>query len=188
MNLRFPVADDITGVPSQSGCVLTRRDMWLRKRDSSWELKLPIEADAKRSGGERTVFREVEGEDAVAKELDSLLPDGIGPVTEGALDSMLAARGVAPLAEFSTTRAKFKLGKAAIDADVASFGHSVLEIEILCRDPSEVDAANSEIDRVAEQLGVTPLGAIGGKLETYIRNHCPAVLKELVDAGILQAR
>ena len=30
------------------GCSLTRRDTWLRCRDGAWELKLPVEEDAKR--------------------------------------------------------------------------------------------------------------------------------------------
>lgn len=46
------------------GCSLTRRDTWLRCRSQGnrqqWELKVPV-GDANRSGGERTVFREVEG-------------------------------------------------------------------------------------------------------------------------------
>ena len=46
-------------------CILTRRDMWLRRRDGAWELKLPVEEDARRSGGERSVFHEIETAPAV---------------------------------------------------------------------------------------------------------------------------
>ena len=30
-----------------AGCSLTRRDIWLRARDGAWELKLPVEEDAR---------------------------------------------------------------------------------------------------------------------------------------------
>ena len=40
---------------------------------------------------------------------------------------------------------------------------------------------------VANLVGATPLTASGGKLETYIRRHCPVVLRNLVEAGILSA-
>ena len=167
-----------------TACVLTRRDMWLRCRDGAWELKLPIEDDARRSGGERTVFREIEGTDAVAEALQTLLPGTSGPE---ALESLIEAAGLEPFAEFSTTRSQYKLGRASIDADIASFGHSVMEIEVMCTSASEVAAAEAEIARVAELCGATPLsGAMGGKLETFIRQHCPNVLAQLIDVGILQ--
>ena len=42
-------------------CTLTRRDTWLRRRRDQWELKVPI-VGSRRSGGETTSFREIEGE------------------------------------------------------------------------------------------------------------------------------
>ena len=92
-----------------------------------------------------------------------------------------------PFAEFETVRSKWTLGECAIDADVASFGHAVLEIEVMCADGSEVAAAEDEIARVAALIGATPLtNALGGKLETYIRRHAPTVLAALIEEGILR--
>ena len=167
-----------------SACALTRRDIWLRRRDEAWELKLPVEGDARRSGGERTVFREIEGAAPVNDALRTLLPaDQAG----AALEETLRLADAKPFAEFATTRAKYKLGGCALDADVASFGHAVLEIEVLVSDEAEVPAAEAEIERVATLVGAQPLEkALGGKLETYIRRHAPDVLAALVEEGILQ--
>ena len=87
----------------------------------------------------------------------------------------------------SRSRSKWKLGKASIDADIASFGHSVLEIEVMVATAAEVPSAEEEIARVAALLGAAPLsGAMGGKLETYIRQYCPSVLAQLIEAGVLR--
>ena len=65
-------------------CSLTRRDMWLRSRDGAWELKLPVEEDARRSGGERTVFMlsvslgfDISAFSFYEAEAEVLLPPGI---------------------------------------------------------------------------------------------------------------
>jgi thiamine-triphosphatase len=175
-------------------CTLTRRDTWLRQRDGQWELKLPVE-DARRSGGERSVFREIEQAPAVAAALESLLTgwtssdvvDAASGDCNVRLESSLREAALAPFATFTTTRSKLRLGKCSIDADVADFGHSVLEIEVMCADQGEVVAAEAEIARVAHLIGAEPLGPqSGGKLETYIRRHCPSVLANLVEAGVLQ--
>ena len=47
-------------------CTLTRRDTWLRRRQDQWELKVPI-VGSRRSGGETTSFREIEGEPGHAR-------------------------------------------------------------------------------------------------------------------------
>ncbi len=166
-------------------CALTRRDTWLRCRDGAWELKVPLAGQAaKRSGGERTTFEEIEGEAPVASSLRSLLSvEGGG----GGVSAVLEAARASPFAEFETVRTQWQIGSCSIDADVASFGHAVLEIEVMCADASEVGDAEAEIGRVAELIGARPLGALGGKLETYIRTRAPAVLAHLVDAGVLQA-
>ena len=148
------------------------------------------------AGGERTVFSEVEGADAVAASLVTLMPtfgdhlasamsstDGLGG---HALEEMLRAAGARPFAEFVTVRTKFGLGTCSVDADVASFGHAGLEIERMCSSKEEVAAALVDIDATAQLIGAQPLSkASGGKLETFIRRHCPNMLKQLVQAGVL---
>jgi inorganic triphosphatase YgiF len=57
---------------------LCAQDVWLRRRDAAWEIKLPVLADARRSGGERSVFREVEGARDVLREFLGALGDDRG--------------------------------------------------------------------------------------------------------------
>ena len=171
-----------------SGCLLTRQDVWLRQWDGEWELKVPAGGGAvTRSGGERTVFREVEGEDAVLDALLESQPSLAKVAKPGTtLPALLEAAGLTSFASFSTARACYKFSSTKIDADVASFGHAVLEIEVMVHDKSEIDQAEAEIQRVAELIGAQPMSkGAGGKLETYIRRYCPDVYASLVDAKIL---
>ena len=194
-------------------CALTANDVWLRRRDDRWEIKVPIPGDARRSGGERSVFREVEGAAGCLAELREVLaaadsseePPRKGrsenDVFEADADDLrrcedadddermrrfVAARSVAPFASFATTRAKFSLDGAAIDVDSASFGHTVVEVEVLCGAAGEVPAAEALVRAVAEKLALEDVGATGGKLETYLRRNCPKHLETLVAKGILR--
>ena len=171
-----------------AGCTLTRRDTWLRQREGKWEIKIPLGDPGDRSGasgGERTVFREVEGEAAVRTALESLL-DGGALDGAGDLEAALRAAAFAPFVTFGTKRSKFRVGECAIDADVASFGHSVVEVEVMCESEAAVPEAESAIARVAGELQLVPLQNTGGKLETCIRREAPAVLAALVEEGILK--
>ena len=78
------------------------------------------------------------------------------------------------------------MGACSIDADIASFGHSVVEVEVMVETEAAVPAAEAEIARVASALQLTPMQQTGGKLETFIRRSAPAVLAALVDEGILK--
>uniref|UniRef100_A0A7S4DXH4 CYTH domain-containing protein n=1 Tax=Lotharella globosa TaxID=91324 RepID=A0A7S4DXH4_9EUKA len=186
-------------------CLLTTKDIWLRTRDGEWELKLPIGDPTDRtgaSGGERSVFREIEGEAAVAAALEAsdFIPALENKATAeisasqpgdsssaGLLENHLRSSvGMSPFASFATDRTRFELDGCAIDADLASFGHSVVEVELIVSKASEVPAAEDAIDQVAARLGLKPLTpGTGGKLETYLRRFCPNVVQKLVEAGVL---
>lgn len=169
---------------------LARRDVWLRARDSGWELKVPPRGmeDDRRSGGERGVFVEVEGLQAVVAALQEqgLVEFITPPPTSAAFEAALRAAGLAAFAEFETHRARFALPNGvSVDADVASFGHSVVELEQMVTDEAEVEEADARIRATAARLGLLPLGGTGGKLETFIRRHRPAHLRALIAAGLL---
>ena len=162
---------------------LAAKDTWLRARDGAWEIKVPLnqgDDTAPRSGGERSVFREVEGPGACLHELNAALL-GAPPANdvdaartndldaEAALIAAMKTLDVRPFAKFTTERAKFALDGANVDVDAASFGHGVCEVEVLCAYESQVPDAEAKIAYVAQRLGLTPLSDSGGKLETYIR-------------------
>uniref|UniRef100_A0A7S0KVG9 CYTH domain-containing protein n=1 Tax=Micromonas pusilla TaxID=38833 RepID=A0A7S0KVG9_MICPS len=172
---------------------LAAKDTWLRARDGAWEIKVPLQGDERRSGGERSVFREVEGAGPCLRELNTALganpEDGssdAGTDDEAALAAAMTALGVVPFAEFTTRRAKFELDGASVDVDAASFGHAVCEVEVLCAYASQVPDAEAKVAYVAQRLGLTPLTDSGGKLETYIRRNCPTHVRVLVEAGYLK--
>ena len=169
---------------------LAAKDTWLRARDGAWEIKVPLQGDERRSGGERSVFREVEGAGPCLRELNIALgahnPEDGSSDDEAALVAAMASCSVVPFAEFTTERAKFELDGASVDVDAASFGHAVCEVEVLCAYASQVPDAEAKIAYVAQRLGLTPLTDSGGKLETYIRRKCPTHLRVLVEAGYLK--
>ena len=160
---------------------LAAKDTWLRARDGAWEIKVPLDGDdtARRSGGERSVFREVEGPGACLHELNAALLGAPANDVDDARTNDLDAKAaliaamktldVHPFAKFTTERAKFSLDGANVDVDAASFGHGVCEVEVLCAYESQVPDAEAKISYVAQRLGLTPLKDSGGKLETYIR-------------------
>jgi adenylate cyclase class IV len=159
---------------------LAAKDTWLRARDGAWEIKVPLsqgDDTARRSGGERSVFREVEGPGACLHELNAARSGcrgcrrqrGKRPRCRGGAHRRDEDAGRAPFAKFTTERAKFALDGANVDVDAASFGHGVCEVEVLCAYESQVPDAEAKISYVAQRLGLTPLKDSGGKLETYIR-------------------
>ena len=95
-------------------------------------------------------------------------------------------KNIAPFASFSTVRKKLTLDGAAVDIDAASFGHTVVEVEVLCKGVDEIDNATELVEATAKKLNLKDIGATGGKLETYIRNNCQKQLETLITKKILK--
>ena len=142
---------------------LTTRDTWLRRRDGAWELKVPAEARRQATGGETTAFREIEDVPSIAAELASLGVEGFPDDTT-----------LKPFAAFGTRRDKYALNEVSVDVDAASYGHSIMELEVMTDgSESDIERARGLIAAAAVDLGCEKLGDTGGKLETYLRRFCP---------------
>ena len=142
---------------------LTTRDTWLRRRDGAWELKVPAESRRKATGGETTAFREIEDVSSIAAELASLGVAGFPDATS-----------LKPFAAFGTRRDKYTLNEVSVDVDAASYGHSIMELEVMTDgSESDIERARGLIAAAAVDLGCEKLGDTGGKLETYLRRFCP---------------
>jgi len=179
---------------------LAEQDCWLRRRDAlgpaepgqepkimdeSWELKVPRGGERKKSGGETTEFREYLGIEAVATALAELGFTVDQP--SKAFEAALKGAGIEPFADFKTRRSKLELDGVSVDADQASFGLEVMELEVLCDSDAEIPDARARIDAVATKIGALPLPPnTGGKLETYVRRFCPKVLARLIETGVLE--
>ena len=109
---------------------LTTRDTWLRRRDGAWELKVPAEARRQATGGETTAFREIEDVPSIAAELASLGVEGFPDDTT-----------LKPFAAFGTRRDKYSLNEVSVDVDAASYGHSIMELEVM------TDGSEGDIER-----------------------------------------
>mmetsp|Transcript_37894 Transcript_37894/g.88182 ORF Transcript_37894/g.88182 Transcript_37894/m.88182 type:complete len:224 (-) Transcript_37894:31-702(-) len=159
--------------------VLSRADIWLRRRDDVWELKTP-RGGAEKSGGETSVFTEYEGERTILEVLRGL-PDG--PEAGTSLPGHLL-----PFAAFRTTRERWSLPDGTrVDSDVADFGHGVVEVEAMAADKEEIAACESRVLAWGKLLGLSECNNFtGGKLETYLRRNCLEQTEALVRAGVLQ--
>lgn len=165
------------------GCGLTENDWWLRCRAGRWELKMP----AGDGGQETTAYREVTLPSEIVEELTRagfLRP--MASISKAFfLDArVLKAAGFEVFASFRTNRTKYRIGQHTVDIDQASFGHEVVEVEVISgSEAAEIAAAGESVVALAQSLGVSNEGESGrlvkGKLAEYILKNCPKQLKVL---------
>jgi thiamine-triphosphatase len=165
---------------------LTQKDLWLRKRDGEWELKIPVSHGQHASAA--SAYYEAEGEEAVSA---ALLEEGI----VGFCDK--DGEPLKPFSTFRTVRHKYKHHAFNVDVDTASFGeppYSVAEIELMLSAPTGADAegaavtaATDKILEFAARLGLeTAAAQPDGKVEQFLRLYDPAHLQLLQQAGVVQ--
>ena len=137
---------------------MTISDLWLRKRDDNFELKVPLN----KQGVERISdqYHELETE----KEVAAFLKLSI----ETNFEDSLKQNTILPFCTITTTRKKYKKGGFGIDIDEMDFGYHICEIELMVNDVAEIPMAEEKILAFAQKCSL-PTVRVRGKVLEYLR-------------------
>lgn len=142
---------------------LTKRSVWLRARSGKFELKFPM--DVTHQERSVTSYDEIEDDASIAQKL--------GFPAEEPLGQALTSRGYRPFAKITTDRAKYEKEGFHIDVDRTDFGHSVVEIELMVAEKSDMPVAKKRIMDFAEKQGIPTTEIVRGKVIEYLRRNNP---------------
>ncbi len=151
---------------------LTRGDKWLRKRNSRFELKLPIGDND--SGV--FIYNELENDAEICRTL--------GLDDSSPLEAVLKKAGYNPFCVCKTTRTKYTLGEFNLDLDKAEFDdfeYEVAEIELMAESEEYTKAAERKIEKIAASYGLSNEG-VRGKIVAYIARKRPQHFEALKQA------
>lgn len=151
-------------------------DMWLRKRDDEFNLKIPM-----REKKEEMInkYHEVEGEMAI-REIFAI------PMVDD-FEKDLESFGHKPFCIFQTTRQKYEKEGFIIDLDQADFGdwqYELVEIELLVESKEEMDEASEKIFSFAKKHDLE-IDHVNGKLVEFMKRMMPERYEALKKAEIV---
>lgn len=155
---------------------LAERNIWLRQRNGTWELKVPLPGDASQRK-EATVYREYCGSQVWA-ELNR---------------EELKETELNPFAKILTERTLLQVVKDSqpvkIVVDICSaengFRYDVGEVEIVVKEQAEVKDAKARINAIFKELELKEEPNVGGKLLVYLREKNRSLLQRLIAQGAL---
>lgn len=159
-----------------SDYALTTHDIWLRARDSKWELKVSLRTDPHRFGDQ---YEEIDDEELIREKLH--IPAGEN------LENDLALAGYASFCVITTLRRKYKKGPFTIDLDEGRWDggvHALAEIELMVNDASEVEGALQSIHAFAEKMRLG-FRRVHGKVVMYLKESRSEHFRALVEAGVV---
>lgn len=155
---------------------LALNDMWLRKRDDEFNLKIPM----RESQGEMiNKYHEVEGEMAIREIF------AIPKVLDFEKD--LASFGHKPFCIFKTTRQKYEKDGFIIDLDKGDFDdwqYELAEIELLVESKEDMKVAEEKIYDFARAHGLE-IKHVNGKLVTFIERKLPELYGKLREEKVV---
>lgn len=159
---------------------LTTKNVWLRKRDSKFEMKVPLPS-TKTNNKLLDCFKELNSEDEILQYL------GIQK-TNKSTEEILEEFGYKIFAKFTTERTTYQQGKFKIDLDSADFGYCVGEIEVMVENTEEnIRNASQEIEQFAKRYNLQLYNrTMRGKLLEYIHRFNKNHYQALVEAGLFK--
>lgn len=158
---------------------LTTQNIWLRQRESQFELKVGV----KRANGSIDRYEEITGEEKILTYLN--LPSNF---SENILDTF-SHLGIIPFSSFTTQRRSYILGECSVDIDVANFGdlmYRVGEFELLVSNIDQVRKAEEKIKNILRQMKIDLSVVMPAKLTYYLYHKRQEHYKALIDHRVVQ--
>lgn len=138
---------------------LIAHETFLRYRDGRFELKVPLHRLTKELP-KSYHFEELDDEGVIRQRLG--LPAG------GELAADLKTAGYGVVADYTTTRTKYRHPPFTLDFDETDFGFQVLEIERTFERETDREAAAQSILEFANRFGL-PIVHVRGKIHEYLK-------------------
>ncbi len=176
---------------------LTTRDIWLRLRDSKWEIKFPpaLLHSAGISLSQKPCFIDQYAELDTPADISKFLHKHAflsgSHASSTALSLELRADGFFPFASITTHRTTLTYKDATVVLDETDDGYCVGEVEVMLTDATSGDAAHHAeqyIKSIAAELGITLDGGMPGKVLVYIRQHNAQHYAALEHSGLLASK
>jgi predicted adenylyl cyclase CyaB len=155
---------------------LTSHDVWFRKRDSCFELKLPHPHT--HSGNNTNIYDEITDLKEIAQNL------GIKDYLNG-FASKLISSGYKPFCRITTARRTYLFDNLHIDVDEMDFGYTICEIEKLVRNTREIQQAEREILDFAKSLSLQ-VTMVYGKVIEYLKRNNPTHFQLLKSNNVIK--
>uniref|UniRef100_X2B3E8 CYTH domain-containing protein n=1 Tax=Capitella teleta TaxID=283909 RepID=X2B3E8_CAPTE len=111
---------------------LTLRDFWIRRRDSTWQLKYPPPLGRTGENWPIEQYAETEDEAEICQLVGEVLKAGCAEDHD--VQYLMTRTGCGVFAEYTTIRKSYKFTKEeniSVDLDVTNFGYEVGEIETM---------------------------------------------------------
>ncbi|KAK6185520.1 hypothetical protein SNE40_007733 [Patella caerulea] len=130
--------------------LLTLSDCWLRRRDSYWQMKIPVHSDP--IFDVNTKYQELTKEKDIINFIANKLTLNLGKRSN--LSYLLEKAKLIDFATINTVRKSYILDGCQVDLDSTNHGFQVGEIEVVAPSSSEIPSALRTIDKVAKKLGM----------------------------------
>lgn len=165
---------------------LSTKDIWLRKRDSTWEIKIPAQNTGKRNGIDS--YQELYGEDKIQNFLssqkldiksDSPFPKNFGLSTFAVINTHRESYLVEK--QFENITAKVQVDFDDVD------GYLIGECELMLKSSNQIDLTNAKkiLQEFCKDFSLQTHPPVPGKVLNYISNNSPEHYKMLEKAGLL---
>lgn len=155
---------------------LALQDMWLRQRNGTWELKVPLPG-RRANHSASTVYREYVGQ-SVWTELRR---------------TDKKEKGLLPFARLQTERTQMQLDwenqpvKIVIDSCTSEDGfiYTIGEVEVMVDKESDVKDAETLLNTITEKLGLQAESHVRGKLQRYLEQKNKTLFRKLNARGLM---